>query len=122
VLTHGFGGSGEGGAVVVTDPCTYATYSSAKEPRIECHANGPAFAMTTSSLPATALILSTAALLSASSAEVSWTMFTRPGCSAASEWRSVAAAGFRAPAKTMVDGCETMARTRPSPGSRHCNA
>jgi hypothetical protein len=76
----------------------------------------PAFAMTTSSRPATFLISSTAARLSASFADVSLTTCSAPGCDFASAFSSVAASGSRAPAKTMVSGraASTWASARPA--------
>lgn len=75
----------------------------------------PAFAITTSSLPAVFLIYSTASLLSATSDDVSFTACTLPGCCLTRACKSVAAAGLRAPAKmtTFSRWARTVTKARP---------
>jgi hypothetical protein len=75
----------------------------------------PAFAMTTSRRPAVFIISWTAARLSASSAEVSLTTWSLPGCSFDSANSSSDASGRRAPAKTSTSGRVTRALTSAKP-------
>ena len=75
----------------------------------------PAFAITTSNLPAMDLISLMAASLSSLSQDVSLTICTFPGNSFVSACRAVAADGFRAPAKTVALSRWARAVTSPRP-------
>lgn len=109
VLKHLLSWSLQTGPIVVSNACVQwhhglrnKSFRSQLCSRTRNERAAPALAMTTSSLPAMALISSTAATFSSLSQEVSLTTCTLPGNSLTSACRSVAAAGLRAPAKTIA--------------------